>query len=201
MRSEASALLPVLRSRNQADLLTLLLLHPDQEYTLTELAGQLGIPLSTLHREAQRLVDASILLVRAVGRARLLRANTANRLIEPLTQLLLVTFGPHVVIAEEFGDVPGVDLALIFGSWAARYQGELGPPPNDVDVLLVGDVDRQAAYDAADRAARRVRFPVNVTIASPRRWSDDNDPLVREIKASAIIPVRGLTDDETHEGS
>jgi AraC-like DNA-binding protein len=185
MRSEASALLPVLRSRNQADLLTLLLLHPDQEYTLTELAGQLGIPLSTLHREAQRLVDASILLVRAVGRARLLRANTANRLIEPLTQLLLVTFGPHVVIAEEFGDVPGVDLALIFGSWAARYQGELGPPPNDVDVLLVGDV----------------RFPVNVTIASPRRWSDDNDPLVREIKASAIIPVRGLTDDETHEGS
>ena len=28
---------------------------------------------------------------------------------------------------------------FIFGSWAARYRGEPGPPPNDIDVAVVSD--------------------------------------------------------------
>jgi DNA-directed RNA polymerase specialized sigma24 family protein len=55
MRSEAPPLMPIFRSRHQADLLAWLLLHPDREYTTTELARRLGVPLTTLHREVQRL--------------------------------------------------------------------------------------------------------------------------------------------------
>ena len=54
---------------------------------------------------------------RAVGRSRLLRANTSHRAFEPLARLLLVTFGPHVVVAEEFAALPGVEQVVIFGSW------------------------------------------------------------------------------------
>jgi hypothetical protein len=35
MRSDAPSLMPVFRSRHQADLLTLLFLHPDQDHTVT----------------------------------------------------------------------------------------------------------------------------------------------------------------------
>ena len=38
MRSEAPALMPILRSQHQAELLTLLLLHPGTEYSITELS-------------------------------------------------------------------------------------------------------------------------------------------------------------------
>lgn len=38
-RSDAPPLLPILRSRHQADLLAVLLLHPDRAYTLIDLAG------------------------------------------------------------------------------------------------------------------------------------------------------------------
>ena len=55
MRSEAPALLPILRSRHLAEILTLLLLHPDTEYSLSELAATLGLPLTTVQREAARL--------------------------------------------------------------------------------------------------------------------------------------------------
>jgi hypothetical protein len=48
--------MPIFRSRHQAELLVWTLLHPDREYTLTELANQLDIPLTTLHREIERLV-------------------------------------------------------------------------------------------------------------------------------------------------
>lgn len=38
MRSNAPALLPILRSKHLAEILTVILPHPDSEYTLSELA-------------------------------------------------------------------------------------------------------------------------------------------------------------------
>src|SRR5260370_14070782 len=96
MRSDAPRLLPVLRSRHQADLLTMLLLHPEQEFTITELARQLSLPRSTVSGEVRRLADADILASRVVGRARLVRANPSSRLVGPLTELLTLTYGPPV---------------------------------------------------------------------------------------------------------
>ena len=188
MRSEAPALMPIFRSQHQAALLAWLLLHPEDEYTLTELAKRLGVPLTTLQREAQRLVGAGILQDRTLGRARLLRANLSNRAATPLTQLLEVTFGPETVVGEEF-DLTNAEHVLIYGSWADRYHGTPGPPPNDVDVLVVGSLDRADVYDAADRAQARLGMQVNPVIRTPEQWADDADSLVLQIKASPTVDV------------
>ena len=191
MRSDAPALLPIFRSRHQAELLTILFLHPERDYTATELAARIGVPLSTVHKETQRLLQADLLRSRAVGRARLLRANMANRVSHALTELLVLTFGPQVVVAEEFAGVPDVELVLIYGSWAARYHGIPGPPPNDVDVLVVGDISRAAVYELADRIEQRLGIPVNPTPCQRDRWDDPDDPLIRQIRSSPVIPVLG----------
>jgi AraC-like DNA-binding protein len=180
--------MPIFRSRHQASLLAWLLLHPQQEYTLTDLAQRLGVPLTTLQREAQRLVQAGLLRDRSVGRARLLQANTDNRATAPLTQLLELTFGPETVIGEEFA-IPGVERVLIFGSWAGRYRGTPGPQPNDVDVLVIGTPSRADIYDAADRAAQRLGMQVNPVIRSSQQWAEDADPLIAQIKASDVVDV------------
>ncbi len=188
MRSEAPALLPIFRSQHQAAMLAWLLLHPDDEYTLTELARRLGVPLTTLQRETQRLVEAGILLDRTVGRARLVRANVAHPVAAPLTQMLQVTFGPQTVIGEEF-DVAGAERVVIFGSWAVRYHGTPGLPPHDVDVLVVGVVDRADVYDAADRAQVRLGMQVNPVIRTPEQWAEATDSLVVQLKASPTLDV------------
>jgi len=180
--------MPIFRSQHQAALLAWLLLHPDDEYTLTDLAKRLGVPLTTLQREAQRLVEAGILQDRTLGRARLLRANVSNRAAAPLTELLQVTFGPQTVIGEEF-DVAGAATVLIYGSWAERYHGTPGPPANDVDVLVVGTVDRADVYDAADRAQARLGMQVNPVVRTLQQWADDADSLVLQIKASPTVDV------------
>lgn len=188
MRSEAPALMPIFRSQHQAALLAWLLLHPEDEYTLTELAKRLDVPLTTLQREAQRLVDAGLLHDRTLGRARLLRANLGNRAAAPLTQLLEVTFGPETIIGEEFY-LADAERVLIYGSWADRYHGTPGPPPNDVDVLVVGSLDRADVYDAADRAQARLGMQVNPVIRTPDQWATDADSLVLQIKASPTVDV------------
>lgn len=187
--------MPVFRSRHQADLLTVLFLHPDEDHTTTDLAARLGIPLTTAHRELSRLEAAGLLTGRQVGRSRLLRANTSHRAFAPLAQLLLVTFGPHVVIAEEFTGLSRVSVVVLYGSWAARYDGVDGPAPADVDVLVVGTPERAAVYAAAERAEARLSIPVNPVVRSPARWAAGDDPLVATIKAGPhLVLLDGSSD-------
>jgi len=166
----------------------LVLLHPDQEWTLTELSRALGVPLTTVQSEVGRLADGGLFTTRKVGRARVVRANMASPAVAPLTQLTLVTFGPQTVIREEFAHL-GAALVLIFGSWAARYHGEPGPIPADIDVLVFGDdLNRATIYAAAERAEARLGMPVNPVLRPRDAWTDTgSDPLMAQIKARPIV--------------
>jgi len=170
-------LMPIFRSRPQAQLLTQLLLHPDKEFTLTELARQIDVPLPTLQREAARLVEAGLISDRRQGRNRLISANPDHPGTAPLTQLVTLFFGPQAVISEEFA-LPNADRVVIFGSWAARSAGQPGPPPNDIDVLVIGTASRYDVYAAADRAQRRLGQPVNPVLCTPDRWEHPGDDML-----------------------
>ncbi len=182
MRSDAPVLMPIFRSRHQAELLTWLLLHPQAEYTLTELKNSLEVPLTTVQTEVNRLADAGLIRDRKQGRNRLVSANPANPATGPLTQLVMMSFGPVQVIGEEFA-IEGAEQVIIFGSWAARYEDRPGPPPHDIDVLVVGTAGELAVFDAADRAQRRIGIEVNPVRATPAQWADPGDwTLLIEIK-------------------
>ena len=51
---------------------------------------------------------------------------------------MLRSFGPRQVIAEELADLPRIDFAFLFGSWAARYEEQHGNHQPDIDVLIIG---------------------------------------------------------------
>jgi predicted nucleotidyltransferase len=174
MRSDAPVLLPIFRSRHQAELLARVLLHPDKEFTLSELVEYLDVPPTTLQREAQRLAEVKLFRDRKVGRTRLYSANPANPATGPLTQLLMMSFGPIEVIAEEFA-IEGVEQVVIFGSWAARYADQPGPPPKDLDVLVIGSAGELDVFAAADRAQRRIGIEVNPVRSTPQQWADPGE--------------------------
>lgn len=172
-------------------MLTVLFFHPDQDFTLAELSRRLGVSMSTLHGEVGRLLDAELITARPVGRSRLLRANTEHLVADALARLLTLTFGPQVAVADSFAGVAGVQTVLIFGSWARRYEGEAGPSPNDVDVLVLGDVDRAEVYEAAEAAQERLDLPVNPVVRPADRWLGATDPLVQQVKASPFVIAYG----------
>ena len=75
--------MPLFRSQHQAELLMWLLLHPEQEYGVTEMATRLAVPLTTLHREVIRLDEAGLIVSRTQGRNRLIRANVDHPAASP----------------------------------------------------------------------------------------------------------------------
>ncbi len=196
MRTEAPPLLPIFRSALQARLL-LTVLTAKTGATATDLARTLDEPEPTVFREVRRLLRAGLLHGEAVGRAVVLTAAEDNPLTSPLRQLLVVAFGPGLLIEQALESVHGIDEAYIHGSWAARYRGEPGGPPGDVDLMLVGVPDRREVDAALDGLEARLGREVNVTYVSPQRWTDPRDAFLGTVHSSPLVRLdlraRGAT--------
>jgi DNA-binding transcriptional ArsR family regulator len=185
-----SQLLPLLRSQLLGELLAWLYLHPEQQASATQLATRLRTTQSTISREADRLVASGLVLEERRGNLRLLRANTDSPLISALTELLTLTYGPAAVLGDLLATIPKLDKAYIYGSWAARYAGEPGPPPRDVDVLVIGDADEDDLFDAARTAEGALGREVSIRRVSGKRWRmPGNDPFLTSVRSRPLYPV------------
>ena len=136
--------------------------------------------MPTVQREIERAEAAGIVRTRKVGPTRLVRANPAHPLQDAVRQLILATYGPPAIVAEEFDEIDAAEAVLLFGSWAARYRGEPGRAPNDIDVLVIGNPDRDAVDNAAERAERRIGLPVQATVRSRGRWDARQESFIKD---------------------
>jgi DNA-binding transcriptional ArsR family regulator len=191
VRPPAPALLPVFRSRLTGDLLALLLADPGRSWMLHELADRTEAPYQTVTGEVRRLERAGLVATSVVGRSKLVSVNDENPYFGPLTELVLMAFGPPLVVAEEFAGVDGIERLFLYGSWATRHAGRPGRPPGDVDVLIIGDVDRDDVYDAARRAERRLGREVNTTIRTVEAWDQADDAFAATVKSSPMLALAG----------
>ena len=123
------------------------------------------------------------------GQARLIRAETTGPVSRPLTDLLAVTYGPLPVLGDLLSGVAGVEQAYIYGSWAARYLGEPGPVPRDVDVLIVGTTDQDVLYNIAREAEGRLGREVNVSAITRQYWEapDPADSFMRHVRERPLV--------------
>jgi predicted nucleotidyltransferase len=189
MRTLPPPLLPLLRSRIQGDLLALAYLNPEQEYSITEVATRIEASVKAVHHEVSRLVQSGLLADRRVGTSRLVRSVQDSLLTRPLTDLLAVTYGPFPVLTQSLSGLEGVDRAYIYGSWAARYSGEPGPVPGDVDVLVVGDADLDELDERAGAAETVLRREVNVRKVRTSTWNKQEDPFLVTVKARPLVEL------------
>jgi DNA-binding transcriptional ArsR family regulator len=171
-RQPTPSLLPILRSQQQGEILALLLGDPDLELSLTDIAARTGVPHPSVYREIQRAEQAGLVTTRKIGSTRLVRANTTSPYYAGLAQVLTRAFGVPAVLAEALRPVRGIIAAYIYGSWAARHEGQAGQRPvADIDVLILGEPDRDQLYAALGAAEERLGRPVQATIRDPA-WLD-----------------------------
>lgn len=167
-KSPAPPLLPILRSQQQGEILALLLGDPELELSLTEIAARTGAPHPSVHREIERAESAGLVTSRKVGNTRLVRANTESPYFAGLADILTKAFGVPAVVAQALSGIAGIDEAYLYGSWAARHDGQTGPRPvGDIDVLILGTPDRDELYEALGVAERRLGRPVQATLREP----------------------------------
>ena len=190
MKQAPPVLLPILRSAFQGEFLAWLFLHPEQEFSLTELAQRFGVSRSTAMREANHFVAAGLVGQRRQGNLRFVRARNDNVVAGPLAELLALTYGPPAVLGELLASIPGVEEAYVYGSWAARYRGQGGDVPRDVDVLVVGDADDDDLFDVARSAERTLGREVNIRRLTAQAWhAPGSDPFVTSLRSHPLVSL------------
>jgi DNA-binding transcriptional ArsR family regulator len=187
-RGGAVTLLPLFRSQTQALVLTRLLLGPGEE-SLTDLASAVGAYKNAVKHEVDRLQAAGLVSSRKVGRSRLVRISADEPVRSILLDLVLQTYGPVHVVSDELAGLAGIKGAFIYGSWAARYAREPGPPPGDIDVLVIGDPDRDELFEATGRATARLGKEVNVHVVSAKAWADPQGAFLASVQARPRVEL------------
>ncbi len=77
-----------------------------------------------------------------------------------------------------------------------EYEGELGPPPADIDVLIVGDADPDDAEDVFKGLQELFDVEVNSVVVSRSEWKATKPGFLRDVKKGPLVrlpshPVAG----------
>jgi len=191
MKEQPVSLMPILRSNAQGRMLAILFANPGREFAVGELAESVDTSPPTALREVRRLEQVNLVQVRALGNTRLVSINQQHRLYEPLAEVILYSFGPLPILQQLVGSLAGVERAYIYGSWAARYLGDAGHDPEDVDLLLVGEIDRQQSFELARAASKRIGKEVNVNNLSAADWKRAESSFVKTVKSRPLLELTG----------
>jgi hypothetical protein len=139
----------------------------------------------------ERAEQTGLVTKRKLGNTRLVRANTASPYYAGLAEVLTRAFGVPTVLAQALEPVEGIAAAYIYGSWAARHEGQTGQRPVwDIDVLILGEPDRDYLYNALSAAEKRLGRPVQATIRDPTWLESGSGPFHDTITSR---PMLGLS--------
>ena len=142
-----------------------LLLHPERELYLRELAARARVSLSSAQSELRRLTSAGLLHRTRRGRQTFYRANTRAPLFPELRSILLKTVGLAGVLRDALSRLD-IELAFVYGSLAAGEERET----SDVDLLVVGSARPRQVSDLLGPCETQVGRQINPVVLTTREF-------------------------------
>lgn len=185
-------LAPIFRSETQLQILGATYLDPERHFTVPELVERSSRSQPTVAREIERLTETGLLESELRSGRRTVWAASTSPIFDELRSILVKTIGPKAVLEQRFTGLPGVDRAIIYGSWARRYRGEAGPLPQDVDLLVIGSGGVREMRAEADTATRRLGRDVNVTVLTPAEWDAAESGFIEHVKNGPLVELELL---------
>jgi len=189
MKPKPALLSPLIRSDVQGLMLAKLFLNAGLEFTITELAEFAYTSLPTAMREVDRLVEAEYVLDKNLGRVRLIQANQNHPLFQPIFQIVAHSYGPAALLPKALQNLFGLQQAFVHGQWAARLAQIPGPIPTEIELILVGNMNRIDASHALAAAEQAIGKPINVQFASNFDWERETSELLRQVKAGPLLEL------------
>ena len=180
----------ILRSDSMAAVLAMLFERTDERATINAITTRTGLPQPTVTRVVNQLAAAGIITSTYEGRNRIVAADWDRPWAKPIADLLSVTVGVPHQVAAALSDVADVSEAHLFGSWVARNRGEGGPPPNDVDLLVIGETDFSTLRAALRPVEKRIGLAVNPVIVSLDEWAGRaEDPFLSTVANRPMLKL------------
>lgn len=147
--------------------LGLLLMRPEQQIHLRELARVIGAAPGTLKKELDALCEAGLLRAERVGNQVRFCANTAHPVFPELQALIRKTIGLVDALRLSLAPLAGrIDAAFVFGSMASGTESA----GSDIDLMVVGDAGFAEIVDATYAAQAALGREINPKVMSASEW-------------------------------
>ncbi len=189
MKPNPAALSPLLKSDAQGLILAQLFMNPSDGFSISDLARFAKVSVPTAMREVDRLLDARLVTEKTFGRARLIQVNSKHLLYDSIKQIVSYSYGPVAVLPSALYSIDGLERAFIYGPYAAHLKHELGPELHEVDLLLVGYMNRIEASKAAERVEGYLGRAVNVKFVGSQEWLKGETDFVKEVQSRPLVEL------------
>lgn len=185
----------VLFGQYRRDLLSLLLLRPDESFHTRELERLTGVPVGSAARELKALVEGGIVLREKQGNQVRYRADRGCPVFEELAGLFRKTSGLVYVIRDalmpKWSDV---ELAFVFGSMARGT----AKSSSDLDVFVMTDLGMKEVVGLLSPLAETLRREINPVVMSRQAFAaavNKRDRFVERLKEEPKLFVKGTRHD------
>lgn len=173
--------------------LGLLLLHPDKDYHVRELARATQTAPGTLHKELTRLAAAGLLLRKDQGNQVRYQANRNCPVFPELAGLLRKTTGAAELLTTALTPLHP-PLALIFGSIASGTE----TAGSDVDVLVIANLGFSEVVRALYPVQAELGREINAVLYNAQEFTrrvQEQDPFALELLGKPKIFLMGTEHD------
>lgn len=190
-RSGHLQLVEILFGAYRRQILSLLLLRPDESFYVREIGRLTGVPAGSLHRELKQLTAAGLLRRAVAGNQVRYQLDRSCPIQEELAGIFRKTAGLADVLREALAPLAGrIRLAFIFGSVAQGKERVT----SDVDVLVVGSPSFTSVVEALGQVRERLGREVNpvvMTKASFQSKLSNGDRFVSRLARESKIYLIG----------
>lgn len=123
-----------------------------------ELARELGRSATIVGQELDRLERTGILKSERIGRARRYRIDDQSPIASEVRSLVQKTIGVEARIRDAIADLPGIEEAFLYGSYARGDERAT----SDLDLFVIGPVDQERLSERLAEVERELGRDVNV---------------------------------------
>ena len=174
-----------LRSKISQKVLNYYMLQQGAEIYVSDLAPILHLDSGNLTRKLLEFEKEGVLKSCWQGKQRYYSLNTNFPLINEYRTIILKTVGFEQILKTALKEVPGIEHAVIFGSYAQDQMDS----HSDIDLLVVGNHGTIELQKAIAQVQKKIQREINVISMSPKEYNvkKKGDPLIKSIEAKKRI--------------
>lgn len=154
----------LISSRTRIKLLLRLFLNPGTTAYLRGLADEFDESTNSVRVELNRFEEADMLVSQSKGNKKLYKANDKHPLFKDIHSLLLKYIGVDRIIEVIIERMGNLEKAYLTGDYAA------GKDTGIVDLVFVGDVDKNYIMEMVGKAERMINKKVRFIIYDAEEW-------------------------------
>lgn len=187
-------ILNLAKSRIRRDLLALFFTNPEQSYYLREIQRMLGYSAGNIRRELLKLQSGRLFETKQTGNLVYYSLNNGHPLFQEIKSIVQKTIGVEGAIRDALSSIKGIDIALIYGSFA---KGD-ARMASDIDLFIIGKVDERKLISAISKTEKTLHREINYSLYSRTDFTKkkrEKDAFIKDLLEGPKIFLVGGPDE------